>query len=64
MLQTSYLFNDCNPNTQLAKGLRVSSLKLMSFKIGEEEAAQVVQLHFWVIKSDTTRLSEKQKHLF
>lgn len=63
MLQTSYLFNDCNLNTQLAKGLRVSSLKLMSFKIGEEEA-QVVQLHCWVIKSDTTRLSVKQKHLF
>ncbi|XP_016338388.1 cadherin-18-like [Sinocyclocheilus anshuiensis] len=30
-------------DTQLAKGLRVSSLKLMSFKSGEEEEAQVIQ---------------------
>lgn len=32
MLQTSDLFNDCDPDTQLAEGLWVSSLKLMSFK--------------------------------
>lgn len=60
MLQTSYLFNDFDPDTQLAEGLWVSSLKLMSFKSGEEEEAQVVQLHFWVIRSGKTHLSEKQ----
>lgn len=64
MLQTSDLFNDCDPDTQLAEGLWVSSLKLMSFKSGEEEEAQVVQLHFWVIGRDKTHLSEKRKRLF